>query len=733
MPADKRVLLLGGTGAMGVYLTEELVDLGFSVDITTRSKKASDNRKIKYIQGNAHDLEFIKKLLGKDHKYTAIVDFMVYTTEEFKERYLIFLNNTEQYIFTSSYRVFADSGKTPITEQSPRLLDTVKDEEYLQTDEYALAKARQEDLITNSKSSNWTIIRPAITYSKERFQLGVLEADTVVFRAMQKAPAVLPEPMLYKLATMTWAGDVAKMIARLVSNKEALCQSFNVATSESHTWAEVAQYYKTSIGLNAEIISLQEYLDIVDNKYQVQYDRMFNRVLDNTKILKATNMSQKDLTELETGLDKELSAFIKKPQYPRIDYALNAKLDKLTKSQISLDQANDDEKNTYLSINPPMSQKIKNLLHPRTRIRSTHARIKSAMRVRTRIKTLRSLIKARYYYDGAILTLTGAYNYGGMIQRYALKEFLRQHGYRYEFIIPFPSPYSEDQPRFADTSRFVSQYLDQIEFNKRTAGQHRTIIVGSDQVWRDWNGDWDYVGRFFLDFPTRKDTKKLTYAASFGKNVFDSPNADKATPLVKQFDAISMREQSGVKIVKKLWDIEAVHVVDPTLLLTSADYNNLIQSYPRSNKPVSPIFYYILDETPDIDKFANKVTAARKQDMTRNIPEKGDHLPAVEYWLQCFRDSEFVITDSFHGIVFSIINKTQFVVIGNHKRGLTRMQSLLKDLGLEDRLILDSDLQKIKPAQIKEIDWDKVYQKLEKRREFSSNWLVEQLKRQPNN
>ncbi|MDR0788802.1 MAG: NAD-dependent epimerase/dehydratase family protein, partial [Bifidobacteriaceae bacterium] len=214
----KKILLIGGTGAMGVYLLPELLKQGYQVDITTRRHINShdiDDNNTKYITGNAHDISFLQEVLNNN--YDTIIDFMVYSTEEFANRVNLLLENTSQYIFLSTYRVFANEDKI-INENSPRLLDVSKDTEYLKTDEYALTKARQEDIIKNTQYNNWTIVRPSITYSKARFQLEVLEADTVIYRSLKNKKVVLPRELSQKYTTMTWAGDVAKMIAGLVLN-----------------------------------------------------------------------------------------------------------------------------------------------------------------------------------------------------------------------------------------------------------------------------------------------------------------------------------------------------------------------------------------------------------------------------------------------------------------------------------------------------------------------------------
>ena len=160
--------------------------------------------------------------------YDAIVDFMLYSTKEFSERYEMMLSNTNHYIFLSSYRVYANS--TLIKENSPRLLDVSEDKEFLATEDYALYKAKQEDILKASKFDNWTVVRPAITYSKFRYQLVTLEANTVIYRAMN-IPVILPEEAIHIQGTMSWASDVAKMLSRLVESgciKNLYCGDWNI-------------------------------------------------------------------------------------------------------------------------------------------------------------------------------------------------------------------------------------------------------------------------------------------------------------------------------------------------------------------------------------------------------------------------------------------------------------------------------------------------------------------------
>lgn len=142
---------------MGTHLCRDLVQMGHSVVCTSRRDRG-DRDGIAYIKGDAKDAAFLKRILRRE-RWGAVADFMVWSTREFGERYEDYLSATDQYVFVSSYRVYADS--PVITEDSPRLLDAIDDGAYLETDEYALAKARCEDMLIRSGSDNWAIVRPS--------------------------------------------------------------------------------------------------------------------------------------------------------------------------------------------------------------------------------------------------------------------------------------------------------------------------------------------------------------------------------------------------------------------------------------------------------------------------------------------------------------------------------------------------------------------------------------------
>ena len=132
----KKVLVLGATGAMGMYLVPELVSMGYQVDAVSLDERVSDHPNLTYIQANAKDMGFLAEIL--QNNYDAMVDFMVYHTPEFRERYMLLLESVRHYIYLSSYRVYADE-QHPVTETAPRLLDVSDDEEFLATDELLYA------------------------------------------------------------------------------------------------------------------------------------------------------------------------------------------------------------------------------------------------------------------------------------------------------------------------------------------------------------------------------------------------------------------------------------------------------------------------------------------------------------------------------------------------------------------------------------------------------------------
>lgn len=251
-------------------------------------------------------------------------------------------------------------------------------------------------------------------------------------------------------------------------------------------------------------------------------------------------------------------------------------------------------------------------------------------------------------------------------------------------------------------------------------------IVGSDQVWRP-----KYVmniDRYFFNFVGKGKTK-ISYAASFGTELFDYTIEEKNRCLeyIKEFKGISVREVDGLDKCEKELLSTASLVLDPTLLVDTDEYNRLISKYSQDEN-VSEVFCYILDK--NMTKLKSIKTAFPQAFFINGEGNCKDKAKVcISSWLKGIRDSEIVITDSFHGVVFSIIFNKNFVAIGNKKRGLARFTSILSLFNLMDRLIIDDKLTYVHLHEISstDIDYDKVNEILNLKKEESISFLKNNL------
>lgn len=348
-----------------------------------------------------------------------------------------------------------------------------------------------------------------------------------------------------------------------------------------------------------------------------------------------------------------------------------------------------------------------------------------------------------------ILTHPLRTNYGGLLQAYALQIVLKRLGHdvtiinrcypkaqgslfskvlRIKNIIIRREVACTDAGKIEfvekNTSRFINENyklsvpIFTTEELKAYQQQEKlgAIVVGSDQVWRPRYSPNIY--NYFLDFTKGENLKRYSYAASFGVDTweFNQHETEECSKLARLFDKISVREASAVKLCKEHLEVEAEHVLDPTLLLSQQDYRELLKGNTHASN--GKLFTYILDADAEKESFINKISEIAKlvpficmpklkftyQNAKKNL--KDCQFPAVEQWIQSFIDAEMVITDSFHGTVFSIIFNKQFWVLANPRRGNTRMESLLETFDLKDRMISSENFsgKDLKAS----IDWDKV-------------------------
>lgn len=221
-------------------------------------------------------------------------------------------------------------------------------------------------------------------------------------------------------------------------------------------------------------------------------------------------------------------------------------------------------------------------------------------------------------------------------------------------------------------------------------------VVGSDQVWLP-----HFCLNSFLDFVNRKNVIRLFYAASSGSESFANyPElTNKCKALSQQFVAISVREESLIQTVKRSLGKDAIQVLDPTLLLDKDDYLRAC-NVKINTDPV--IFTYILDKNDTKRKLVDIIQHKLRLPIVSGTVEKdyeiGKHMniedciyPTVDSWIQNLNRAKFVVTDSFHGTCMSIIFRKPFVVVGNKARGIERFNSVLSLFGLKNRLIETAD------------------------------------------
>lgn len=386
----------------------------------------------------------------------------------------------------------------------------------------------------------------------------------------------------------------------------------------------------------------------------------------------------------------------------------------------------------------------------------------------------------------AILTFSKTTNYGAALQCYALSSFIQNAGHE---VIIFNAPLDSEEAinvslirlicrkvkktlkkiilsnkqsnsEFVRYSRSEKEKKEDIYWDKQVRllfesfsqtylppftkelkneqdfkeqyPQADLYIVGSDQV---WNLSITQSQKKIFFFSFLKDEARISYAASFGGSTQWSGTPEETqeiNQLLKKFKGISVRENSGISILHDIFHLNGVEVLDPTLLLSSIEYDKLAE---KSNLEASQDLYaykfIINDIWLETLKFISEETETklRMDCETIQLPNVPFN-PAlsIEGWLKLIKTAKFVVTDSFHCTVFCILFKKQFIVSPSYSGGEGRMLSFLKKLGLEDRFYYTTkDIRKNAKAWKTPIDYDKVYQKLNYHKEQSRKYLMSYL------
>jgi polysaccharide pyruvyl transferase WcaK-like protein len=353
-----------------------------------------------------------------------------------------------------------------------------------------------------------------------------------------------------------------------------------------------------------------------------------------------------------------------------------------------------------------------------------------------------------------LITLPFNGNYGGLIQAACLYKYLSDEGHEVR-LLAYRNPSAGSRAK-----RFLRQALRYIPL-QNFRGQRKTrlfeiyakeiiphqtetcetfdqlrsvcnkegfdaIIVGSDQVWR-----WDFIKErediFFLDFLRDLRAKRIAYGASFGiPKVPSAHKAGRISEMLKRFDAISVREKSGVEICERLGRTDSKWVLDPTLLVPQSFYEDL--SHENTTSDPEHVFFYILDRSLAKDKVINAVNILKKSRTRSKYISLSSH-SSIRDWVIGFRRAKFVVTDSYHGAIMSIIFQKPFIVIVNDERGGDRFNSLLEDLGLSHRSInpQDVNLENIQKLYREPVNYEEAQKRVTLRQAESKVFLQQAL------
>lgn len=274
--------------------------------------------------------------------------------------------------------------------------------------------------------------------------------------------------------------------------------------------------------------------------------------------------------------------------------------------------------------------------------------------------------------------------------------------------------------RFVNEHINVTEYLPNLSMDDVKRHGVEALIVGSDQIWRPVM--YDAVKYYFLGFTMNSDILRIAYAPSVALDEwpYDSKTTSELKELSKKFSAISVREKSSVKLIKDNIDAISEWVLDPTMLLNKEDYLEVCKDVPQSKEHF--VFAYILDMTEEKRSMAEQTAKLLGCSVQYLSSENVKAEDTIEKWLAKFRDSKFVVTDSYHGTVFSLIFQKQFYTFYNNYRGNARMDTLKELLGLEDRF-----LQHPKEAINSPIDYEQVESNINVMRNKSKKFLIEAL------
>lgn len=343
-----------------------------------------------------------------------------------------------------------------------------------------------------------------------------------------------------------------------------------------------------------------------------------------------------------------------------------------------------------------------------------------------------------------IFTLWFSCNYGAILTTLALYRLLEKEGLRPLVLDQAPMKGRQDWCDEGNISRsFMRRHGLQYGKPLRTDDdvqqlneQLDTFVIGSDQVWR-WQYTAPYGLLLFLDF-VRGDKRKIAVSASFGIDEEKRPadSVRKAGYFLRSFDAVSVREESGLELLEKHYGVQGEWIPDPVFLCDKACYDELTETAEVPQKPY--LLSYVLEPDADIRRLIETTAAEHGLEIINMVDAQGDfeNLKArfggigniargvsPEQWLAYIRHCSYFVTDSFHGVCFSLLYHRPFLCVAPPVRGLARFTSLLKLAGLERCLLTPGATEEARQAASAAIDWESVQARLDAACQHGREWL----------
>lgn len=337
----------------------------------------------------------------------------------------------------------------------------------------------------------------------------------------------------------------------------------------------------------------------------------------------------------------------------------------------------------------------------------------------------------------ALLTYFHALSYGATLQTYATIKALESLGHEVWLVnLVIPEPLTMLRrvlllPKAYKHWKFRKEYFKHITRHYTSSEELRQnppeadlYMIGSDQT---WNADisMDMAPSFFLDF-VKDNSKKVTYAASFGKDTIDDTqwiSKERTVELLRQFNKIAIRESSGKEMLAQ-YGIDSIQVLDPVLLFPH--YDELVGDAAQREE----IVLFKINKTEDFYEKARevgKLSSLTVRSLGSLRQEKGvkcRYPEGIEVWMRGIASAKYILTDSFHGLVISLLYHRQFVILPGMAGRVTRLRSLLQLVGLEDRIMSTNDKAEDIYAMLKKpIDYEHVDEVLNRERKTSWGYL----------